>query len=251
MGKGILFGVLAGALGACAWAAVVYYSGHEMGWSAWVIGVLVGSAVAGGVRGKTGLGTGLCAAAVTIVCVFGGRFYVEERLTQREVERAREVFLTDREAMETIQTDIWTRWKQEGREIPSMMGRSAADMVVAPEEVVAAAQREWDHMTYGERMTFKLELQQEGAKVVQEKKATLVLAGFAFRFSKLDFLWLGFATLSAYRIAGKVRVKEPIRRIDPAMHGVHPTLHGVKAGMSRAMYEQAVHGDLERAKRAA
>lgn len=71
---GMICGVVAGAIGAGIWAAISYNTGYEIGWIAWIIGGLVGFAVALGSQEEVGLGTGIAAGIIALGSVVGGKY---------------------------------------------------------------------------------------------------------------------------------------------------------------------------------
>lgn len=69
---GLVVALIAGALGAAAWAALAIYANFEVGYLAWGIGALVGFAT---VRfGGFGQPMGVAAAIISVASIFGGKY---------------------------------------------------------------------------------------------------------------------------------------------------------------------------------
>ena len=48
-------GVAGGVIGVVLWAAVTYFTGYEIGWVAWFVGVLTGAGVSGSIERRGGI----------------------------------------------------------------------------------------------------------------------------------------------------------------------------------------------------
>ena len=68
--------VIGGAIGAAIWAAIAYFTGYEIGWIAWGIGVLVGmgASISPMESGGGGAITGAMAAIVAMASITGGKY---------------------------------------------------------------------------------------------------------------------------------------------------------------------------------
>jgi len=74
-----LFGwVIGGTIGAAIWVAVGYFSGFEVGWIAWGVGVLSGMGVAAvaSANGEADSSSGITAAVISILAVLAGKYAV-------------------------------------------------------------------------------------------------------------------------------------------------------------------------------
>ena len=70
----IFSGLIAAAVGAGIWAAISYYAHFELGWIAWIIGGMVGIAVAATAQEHAGMMTGVGAAAIALAGILGGKY---------------------------------------------------------------------------------------------------------------------------------------------------------------------------------
>jgi len=72
--KVIVAGLIGGAVGAAGWAALIMGTGMEFGIFAWVVGILVGAAIAGVASSEnTGVGTAAIAVVIALLSIAGGK----------------------------------------------------------------------------------------------------------------------------------------------------------------------------------
>jgi hypothetical protein len=72
--RDVSIGLVAGAIGAGIWAVIAYFTGFELGWIAWGVGLLVGVGVAIGNKGEGSVPAGVLAAVLAILSVVGGKY---------------------------------------------------------------------------------------------------------------------------------------------------------------------------------
>ncbi len=74
LGTAALAGLIAAILGGVAWGLIVRWSGYEVGFVAWGIGFLVGTAVALGARGVRGLPYQVVAVVLSLAGILLGKY---------------------------------------------------------------------------------------------------------------------------------------------------------------------------------
>ena len=103
----VIGGCVGGAIGAAIWAALAYNLRVEIGWIAWVAGLLTGVGVMAGARGDGGFLPGVVAAFLSIISICGGKYaalsadandYIEEASPVSEVYRPEDI--TDEEVFQ-------------------------------------------------------------------------------------------------------------------------------------------------------
>lgn len=74
----VIGGTIGGTIGAAIWVAVGYFSGFEVGWIAWGVGVLSGMGVAAvaSANGEADSSSGITAAVISILAVLAGKYAV-------------------------------------------------------------------------------------------------------------------------------------------------------------------------------
>lgn len=81
---GVAAGAFAGLIGSLIWAALAYYTGFEIGYLAWGIGLLVGIAVAKG-AGAQSQALGAVAVLITVLSICGGKLLVIDVLLDEQM----------------------------------------------------------------------------------------------------------------------------------------------------------------------
>ena len=74
----VVGGTIGGTLGAAIWVGVGYFTGFEVGWIAWGVGVLTGMGVAAvaSANGEADAASGITAAVISILAVLAGKYAV-------------------------------------------------------------------------------------------------------------------------------------------------------------------------------
>ena len=201
-------GLVGGGLGAVAWALLRGYANLEIGYLAVGVGLATGFGVVVAGQGRTGFIAGLWAAAMSVVCLFGGKvggaaIAYNQYLSSDEAE----VFeISDEEAaLSWVADDVVTEWEtDEGRDLdwpPGMDALTAGSSYEYwptgyPPEVVEEARSRWEDFTP--------ESQQEYLNYAAEDQelshAVTSMSAVMFDFSMFDVLWFGIAVVAAFGV---------------------------------------------------
>lgn len=226
---GIAAGLLAGLIGAAAWAAIAFYANLEIGYLAWGIGGLVGFAVASG-AGKTGPALGGIAVLITIASICGGKFAVVETEIQSSLAEVRADFeqqisegLSDEVLVSYLADDLVAQEKVAGNTIDWPEGvdpSEASEQADYPQAIWRNAQSNWDSMDDAAHSEFETQVVNNTrenydayiAELIQEARSE----GFLATFSMFDLLFFGLGVVTAWGIAGSaeddgVPTAEPIQ----------------------------------------
>jgi len=134
----IIGGAIGGAVGAGIWAAVGYFSGAEVGWVAWGIGLLAGLGAAIGNAGRGGTVAGGTAAILALASVLAGKWLVAAAY-------AHDAFDADELAISYVaDVMVWERLDA-GGVVPTVApgdGSSVADYY--PDDIWAKAVAQWE-----------------------------------------------------------------------------------------------------------
>lgn len=201
-------GLLAGALGAAAWAWVAHAFEMEHGLIAWAIGGLVGFGVALGNRGRGTVGTGLLAVTIAAMSIVAGK-YIAVRMVANESAIVEMVsasledeeyvisFLADgvvEERASAGESDLWP---------PGVDPEMAAERADYLPDVWAEATARWDALDEAQRSAFRSEIESQVLSNVQasmpEVRALLVQEGFLGSFGLLDLVFFGLAMATAFK----------------------------------------------------
>lgn len=214
--RGIIAGLVAGLLGAAAWAALAYYTGVEIGYLAWGIGVLVGLAVAA-VGQSPGVAAGGLAVLLTVCSLVVGKYATVELVLRKHLA----------EAMDSADADL----RPEEFEEPALIGRIAnqiaeqreangetiqwpdvsdEDEDAGPEEYFPTniwrdATRQWNAKSDPEKQQAREQAASETRAMVEQFQnvffAEARKQGFLASFGPMDLLFFGLAVASAWGIA--------------------------------------------------
>jgi hypothetical protein len=213
---GLFVGLVAGAVGAAAWAALAYFTGYEVGYVAWGIGLLVGSGVFVG-GGRTASTThGAAAVAITLVAIAGGKYaathFVFEKvlhaaLVEHRARLENEEFLISCKADEVVGERT-----QAGTEVAWPAGvdpNEAAKQEDYPGDVWTEAVARWGALSPAERQQYKGELDRRYAARLDRVRPDAERNGFRRSFGILDILFLALAVGSAWKIGAGLKAAAP------------------------------------------
>src|SRR5438094_255504 len=94
-GKCLISGIIGGVIGAAAWGAVAYFTGYEIGWLAWGVGVLVGMAVRVAAGGESGAGLGVLACMIALGSIAGGKYTAAYLSVQAEIKKVGTITISE------------------------------------------------------------------------------------------------------------------------------------------------------------
>lgn len=141
--------VLAGVVGAVVWAAVVYFSGYELGLIAWAIGGLVGFAALSATGRSGTTTTGVIAAAVAALSVVGGKWMVASIVTN-------DVLRSDAMVIAMIADVIIEEHREQGEEIIKPNARFAETIKEEyPPLIWSMAESRWQNISESERAVLR------------------------------------------------------------------------------------------------
>lgn len=197
-------GLLGGLIGASIWAALIYFTGVEIGYVAILVGAAAGIGVRlGASQWDYGMGPGLLAVAVAIVAlvggkVVGGKMYVKAELADMQIEMfafthdnyliadfAEELLEKHPEGQPLSEPEIGEDF--EGEFGPEQVPRSY------PKEIWDQALERWNGMTEAERQKLR-----DDRKQILDDEFDIPATAL---FGPIDALWFFLAIGAAYRIA--------------------------------------------------
>lgn len=195
--KSLAGGLLGGGIGAVLWVIVARLTGYHVGFVAWGVGFLAGLGVMIGSRAQGGVGYGLLASAIALVCIMGGK-YAEASL---EVERmaAEHAHVDESNAVEYLRAVISDEMNEAGTLSDADWERMGEDDAW-PSRVQEAAEARWAAMGETERAAFIERRAGENAAQANEYRGVATFVLFLVSFGLWGFLWTGLAVASAYKL---------------------------------------------------
>ncbi|MEO1130808.1 MAG: hypothetical protein AAFX05_14035 [Planctomycetota bacterium] len=196
-------GLLAGAIGAAAWAGVVMVTKYEFGILAWGIGVLVGFAV--GATASAGqrspVAAGVLASVLALATIFAGKgaaAYMLSNSAMTYAEASSEEMLISFVADEVLHEHAMAGRDYDGEEIG---GFTKDDY---PADVWGEAESRWAALPAAEKQTMRADLA-DGQQVAGGILFAAILVG---SFGLIDVLWVGLAIGSAYKLGSSAPVEK-------------------------------------------
>lgn len=202
LGQQILGGVIGGVMGAGAWVAIVHFTGYEVGFVAWGIGLLVGLGAMTMSGGRsTALGA-VAAGLIALVAVLGGKagmayLQVDEIRAQLGLDGrvGKEMSLT------AIAQDVQKEFTAQGLPMDDqwpkgVLKKDDPRAFYAP-QVWAEAERRWNDLSPSQQMAMRTRVETH----VNTEPGQLFVAAFMGSFSLYDMIWLVLASMSAFKIA--------------------------------------------------
>ncbi|MFM9958327.1 MAG: hypothetical protein ACKVZJ_09625 [Phycisphaerales bacterium] len=200
--KALAGGFLGGVVGAVVWMLIACFTGYEVGIVAWLVGFLAGLGVMIGTRGSGGTRYGLLAAGIAVVCILGGKLGA----VSLEIDRfeREELTVTEANVIDYISGEVASEMIDAGKIEDSAWEGLGADEYHPP-VVVAEATRRWEAMSSDERGAFMRETTAENKAAAKEYRGIATALFFFLSFGLWGFLWLGLATVSAFKMGSARR----------------------------------------------
>jgi hypothetical protein len=212
-------GIVAGLIGASVWAGIGYFTGLEIGWIAWLIGVLVGVGVriVGSqdvayfdktqrrmVRSRVaaeGPLAGMVAAVLAVVSVLAGK-YALVHLFLSAPAASLEGYLEDDAMISSMADQVVVEYEAQGRAVSWPAGVSPAEAYERedyPPDVWADAENRWNALPEEEKAELK-KAQAELIGAALDSVDGARSAVFLSSFGLFDLLWFGLAAATAFKL---------------------------------------------------
>lgn len=216
-------GALAGLIGAVIWAAIGYFTGLEIGWIAWGIGMLVGIGVrvVGSqeiacfdktqrkmVRSRVGAEgplAGMVAAVLAVVSVLAGK-YALVHLFPAAPAASLEDYLEDDTMISSIADEIVVEHESQGRAVSWPAGVNAEEAYEGADYAPAIwteAESRWNALPEEERANLK-KAHAELIGMALGNMEGAESAVFLSSFGVFDLLWFGLAAATAFKLGASV-----------------------------------------------
>ncbi len=202
---GCVCAAIGGGLGAGLWAFISYQANLEVGWIAWIIGVLAGVGMMAGARAHAGFLTGALAAGIAVLCVAGGKYAAVSVLVDHHLKKvpSARVLANDEYATAMIARDVVVEFKQSGKKVEWPQGEvpdGPTSETEFPAPVWTEAQSRWQKMDAERQSQMKTDLAADIAEKMDEIRAFAKEEIFKASFSLYDILWFFLAVGSAFKI---------------------------------------------------
>lgn len=202
VGQQILGGVIGGAMGSGAWVAIVHFTGYEVGFVAWGVGLLVGLGAMSLSGGRSTAAGAVAAGLIALTAVLAGKagmayLQVDEVRTQLGLDGrvGKEMAITA--IAEDVQKEFAAQGMAMNEQWPRGVLKENDPRTFYAPQVWAEAERRWGAFSASDQMAIRSRLESH----VSDEPGQLFLAAFLGSFSLYDMIWLVLASMSAYKIA--------------------------------------------------
>jgi hypothetical protein len=203
-----LGGVVGGLIGAAVWAAVGYCFEVEVGWIAWLVGILVGLGVRIAAGPDAGTAAGWTAAAIALVSLVAGKYAAVELQVSR-VAWADTFQVTPESPIAQIAAEIMEERQARGEVFPQPDPEAMKDFEsleqLFPPDIWQEARRRWERLGPEDQRQKLAQIEAEASQARDAFKGFVRREGFFASFSPYDFLWALLAVASAFKLASAPR----------------------------------------------
>lgn len=207
-------GVAGGVIGVVLWAAVTYFTGYEIGWVAWFVGVLTGAGVSAAIERRGGALTGLLACVIAVGAVGVGKVAMARLSASDAIASIGENFSEEDAVFHMAMNDPEGEPGEDGEYDPAALDRAGA---------------RWEAMSETERDAYRLQAANEVREEMEANTGAVTIVALIGSLSPFDLLWIGLAGVSAFKLASTNDAPRHSSMIDAAADkegGLHPAFHG-------------------------
>lgn len=222
LGQQILGAVIGGVMGAGAWVAIVHFTGYEVGFVAWGVGLLAGLGAMAMSGGRTSALGAVLAGLIALVAVLGGKagmayLKVDEVRTQLGLDGS----VGKEMAITAIAQDVQKEFAAKGVAMddqwPKGVLKEDDPRVFYTPQVWAEAEQRWHELSPSQQMAMRNRVEDH----VNTSPEQLFMAAFLGSFSLYDVIWLVLASMSAFKIAssGGDEGENKVSQVSPGVRG--------------------------------
>ncbi len=211
--KGWMLGLIAGTVGAIAWAVTIVYANMEIGYLAWGIGGLVGFCVAYGHRGG-GASAGAMAVLIAVLSICAGKYVG----SYWQVERAfgadfggvdfADGPMTDEQQISLLADQFFADAAEEGKYVDFEPADSDNIEDAYPAEIWASAKEAWTAMPPAEREAQAAANRESVQAFAASFKSQMAWRAFMDSFGMIDVIFLVLGIATAWRLASADGINE-------------------------------------------
>lgn len=212
--RALVGGVAGGVIGVILWTSVTYFTGYEIGWVAWFVGVLTGAGVSASIERRGGILTGMLACLIAIGTVGAGKVAMARMAASEAIASIGESFTDEDAVFHMTRNDPEAEpMDEEGYD------RAAFDRAAA----------RWEAMSETERDAYRLQAANEVRQEMESNSEAVTVVALFQSLSPYDILWIILAGVSAFKLASRNDQPRHSSIIDAAADkegGLHPAFKG-------------------------
>lgn len=207
-------GVAGGVIGVVLWASVTYFTGYEIGWVAWLVGVLTGAGASTAIENRGGILVGMLACVIAIGSVGVGKIAMARLEASEAIANIGHNFTDEDAVLHMARTEPQNAASGEDDDDAATLDRAAA---------------RWESMSETERDAYRLQAANEVRQEMEANAEAVTVVTLAGSLSPYDLVWIGLAGVSAFKLGS--RNNEPrhstfIKSVADKEGGLHPAFKG-------------------------
>jgi len=209
--KWIVAGGIGGLISPGIWAGITYGTGYEIGWIAWLVGIVVGFCVRVAAGDDDGFAPGLVSVVIAVLAILAGKYLAVSFIVDRELAKQMQaefaVMITPETMQQSICSEVVEEWTAEKKKLNWPPGKSAEtveNFTDYPLEVRTEAATRWNALGAEEQQKRLDQKRSEMAEITgmlaDSLGASVKKQAFQESFSPLDILFFLLAIGSAFKV---------------------------------------------------
>jgi hypothetical protein len=200
--KGLLGAVVGATLGALIWIAIGYYTGFEVGYIAWGVGLLAGIGMQFAGSERLSPATGALATVAAVLAILIAKYAVVEMVMAdalADIPAASEIGADA--GIARIADEVVNEFDAAGKTVQwPAEDDDATTEESYPADVWREARTRWEELPADEQATRLEAVRTEYEESLEQLVAGLRKQAFIESFSGFDLLWFGLAAITAYKV---------------------------------------------------
>lgn len=212
--RALVGGVAGGVVGVILWTSITFFTGYEIGWVAWFVGVLTGAGTGAAIEKRGGILTGLLACIIAVGAVGAGKITMARLAASDAIANIGENFTDEDAVFHMVRNDPEAEPIDEDGYDPVAFDRAAA---------------RWEAMSETERDAYRLQAANEVRQEMEANSEAVTVVALIGSLGPYDLLWIGLAGVSAFKLASRNEAPRHSSMIAAAADkegGLHPVFKG-------------------------
>lgn len=212
--RALVGGVAGGVIGVILWTSVTYFTGYEIGWVAWFVGVLTGLGVSAATEKRGRFLIGALAAIIAVGAIGAGKITLARLAASQAIADVGANFTDDDAIYHMAESDPAVNPDDDDTIDPAAIDRATA---------------RWGKMSETERDAYRMQASHEVRQRMEQDADSVTAVALIASLTPFDLIWMGLAALSSFKIAGRSRHPRHstfIQSVANKEGGLHPVFKG-------------------------
>lgn len=212
--RALVGGVAGGVIGVILWTSVTYFTGYEIGWVAWFVGVLTGLGVSAATEKRGRILIGALAAIIAVGAIGAGKVTLARLAASQAIADVGANFTDEDAIYHMAESDPAVNPEDDDTIDPAAIDRATA---------------RWGTMSETERDAYRMQASHEVRQQMELDADAVTVVALIGSLSPFDLLWIALAGASAFKIAsrhGQPQHSTFIQNVANKEGGLHPAFKG-------------------------